>query len=135
MQTLPIVQSGWQFSKNEGAGHHLNRGSFIFYKLSAVPHLSVWPQKYVAGSKARKGASLLHHDRARNSSQNRHWYCALNIFNTDLSRKLIKKLAYQEAYHISMIGNFGVFSRFSFLLIWKLTFFCHHLCKSPTLLF
>ena len=51
MQTLPIVQSGWQFSKNE-AGHYLNRGSFIFYKLSAVPHLSVWPQKYVAGSKA-----------------------------------------------------------------------------------
>ena len=50
MQTFSIVQSGWQFSKKGGAGDNLNRGPFIFYKLSAVPHLSVWPQKYVAGS-------------------------------------------------------------------------------------
>ena len=79
MQTLSIVQSGWQFSKKGGAGDNLNRGPFIFYKLSAVPHLLVLKQGKVLSSFTMTERVILR----RSSTGN-----ALHIFKTDLSRKL-----------------------------------------------
>lgn len=72
-------------SKNGRAGHNLNRGSFIFYKLPAIPHLSDHKNTLLVQKHGKVLGSFTMTERVilrRPSTGN-----ALHIVKTDLSRK------------------------------------------------